>query len=54
MHIDRIIDAKKTSMWIILCDTTSKGLKGYGEFPKEYAQEFDSDIDKLQKLIANI
>lgn len=48
------INVLKSRMWEILCDTTSKGLKGYGVFPKEYAKEFDDDIDKLQKLIASI
>ena len=53
-YLSRMINARKSKLWEILCDATSERLKGYGKFPKEYAQEFDSDIDKLQKLIANI
>ncbi len=54
VFLSQIINAKKTGMWEILCDTTSKNLKGFGKFPEEYAREFDSDIDVLQKLIAGI
>lgn len=54
LKLERIINSKKSSMWTILCDTTSKRLNGYGDFPEEYAEEFDSDINHLQELIAKI
>ena len=54
LHLDRIIASHKSKIWEILCATTAKGLKGYGAFPEEYSEEFDSDIDTLQRLIDNI
>jgi len=52
--ISRFISAHKSSMWVILCDTTSSRLRGYGDFPPELSGEFDNDIDKLQELIHQI
>jgi len=54
VYLYQVINSKKSAMWEILCDTTSRRLKGYGEFPKEITEEFDKDIDALQKLIASI
>ena len=54
LKLNRIVNARKSSMWTILCDTTSGKLKGYGDFPEEYTEEFDSDIDRLQQLISKI
>ena len=48
------LNAAKATMWEILCDANSKGLRGYGIFPAEYSIEFDSDINKLQELIEKI
>jgi ABC-type arginine transport system ATPase subunit len=52
--ISRFIDSRKSGIWEILCDTSSKRLKGYGEFPSENIKEFDNDINTLQKLIEKI
>lgn len=54
IYLSQIINSKKSRIWEILCETTSKRLKGYGDFPKENAEEFDNDIDHLQRLIACI
>ncbi len=54
LNLSQIINARKSSMWVILCDTKSNSLKGYGEFPKEFSTELDSDIDKLQNLISRL
>ncbi len=54
LFLDRIVNSRKSSMWVVLCDATSSKLKGYGEFPKEYAREFDSDMEHLQRLVAII
>ena len=54
VSLTQIINSSKSAMWEILCDTTSQRLKGYGRFPKEYAAEFDADIDALQNLISKI
>ena len=45
------IQSRKTKIWVVLSDTISRKLKGYGIFPQEYASEFDQDIETLQSLI---
>lgn len=52
--LQRIIDAKRTRIWEILTDSLSKKLKGYGTFPKKYADEYDSDIIKLIEITNRI
>lgn len=52
--LSQIINSRKSKMWEILCDTKSAKMKSRGEFPKEYAQEFDEDIDQLLKLTESI
>lgn len=53
-NLSHIIRAQKTKMWEVLCDSTSKGLKGYGLLPDSVATQLDSDIEKLQELINQI
>ena len=48
--LGQIINSRKSKMWEILCDTKSSKLKSRGEFPPEYALEFDADIENLLKL----
>ncbi len=50
----QLLQAKKSGIWVILCDTTSQRLKGYGTFPEDYAEEFDNDIARLQELVQKI
>lgn len=52
--LSRFIDAHKSSIWVILSDTKSGRLKGYGNLSKEYAKELDEDIESLQHLVALI
>ena len=47
LSIQRVINAKRAKIWEILTDTLSRKIKGYGTFPKKYADEYDSDIKKL-------
>ncbi|HUW07958.1 MAG TPA: hypothetical protein VMW01_17090 [Williamwhitmania sp.] len=54
VDIQRVISSKKAAMWEILCDTNSSRLKGFGLFPVEIADEFDSDIERLQKMVEEI
>lgn len=54
LNQNNVIRAKKTKMWEILCDSTSRGLRGGGRFPEEFAREFDKDIDDLQEIIKRI
>ncbi len=50
-YMSRILNARKSRMWEILGDTTSKRMKGYGHLPGETAAELDRDINKLTGLI---
>lgn len=45
--LKRVIDVKKTRIWEILCDSKSKKLKGFGDFPSKSVKEYDDDIDEL-------
>ncbi len=51
VKLSQIVNARKSGMWEILCNTVSKRLGGYGKFPEELSAEFDNDIARLQKLI---
>lgn len=50
-NLSQVVNSRKSKMWEVLCDTKSTKMKGRGVFPNEYAQEFDTDIDKLLILI---
>lgn len=52
--LKRIVNAKKTKSWEILCDMKSRKQKGFGEFPKELIKEYDSDIEELLIIIEKI
>ena len=52
--MSRFIDSRKSKIWEIQCDTTSKRLKGYGEFQQKNSIEFDEDINQLQALVKQI
>jgi hypothetical protein len=52
--LQRVINAKKAKIWEILTDTLSRQMKGYGTFPKKYAEEYDSDINKLIEITKRI
>jgi hypothetical protein len=47
LSMQRVINAKRAKIWEILTDTLSRKIKGFGTFPKKYADEYDSDIKKL-------
>lgn len=50
----KIINAKKSRIWEILMDMKPKKQKGFGEFPKELAKEFESDLEELLEITENI
>jgi len=50
----RIINAKKTKVWEVLCDMKSRKQKGFGEFPKDLVLEYDNNIDGLLAIINEI
>jgi hypothetical protein len=54
ISLQRVINAKRTKIWEILTDTLSGKIKGYGTFPKKYAPEYDSDINRLLEITNRI
>ena len=52
--LSQIVNSRKTKIWEVLCDTKSAKMRSRGVFPKEYAQEFDADIEGLLKLTESI
>jgi len=54
LSLQRVINAKRTKMWEILTDTLSRKIKGYGTFPKKYAEEYDWDINRLLEITNRI
>ncbi len=54
INIQRVINAKRTKIWEILTDTLSRKIKGYGTFPRKYAEEYDADINKLIEITNKI
>ena len=53
-QLSRYINSHKSNIWVILSDSTSRKLKGFGEFPQEYSTEFDEDISQLQVFVNKI
>lgn len=54
ISFSQVLNAKKSSLWQILSDTTSRRLRRYGAFPQDLAPEIDSDIDKMLRLAEQI
>jgi hypothetical protein len=54
LSLQRVINAKRTIIWGILIDSLSRKMKGYGTFPKEYAEDYDADINKLIEITNKI
>jgi len=52
--LQRVMDAKKTKIWEVLCDSKARRQKGFGVFPKELVQEYDNDIDNLLTIAEKI
>lgn len=52
--LQRVLDAKKTKIWEILCDSKAKKLKGFGDFPQKLVKEYDKDIDELMAFAEKI
>lgn len=51
IKMSRLINSRKAKMWETVTDTNSRKLKGFKEFPKELAEEFDRDIARLKLSI---
>ncbi|MFO7619634.1 MAG: hypothetical protein R6W81_00005, partial [Bacteroidales bacterium] len=52
--LQRVVDVKKSKIWEILCDASSRKQKGFGIFPKELVREFDEDIERLLAITEKI
>ena len=48
------IRSRLSKIWVVLADSTTRKMKGYGVFPPEYAVEYDQDIATLQSLVDRI
>lgn len=53
-HMSRLIQAKNSRIWQILCDTNSNRLKGYGVLPEKIADELDDDVSSILQLIEEL
>ncbi|HUI64461.1 MAG TPA: hypothetical protein VL126_06450 [Bacteroidota bacterium] len=51
---DQILNARISHMWAVLCDSTSKGLKGFGGLPPGPAQAIDDHVNELLELLKKI
>ena len=51
MHEDRLVRGKLSMMWVLLSDSTSKGLKGYGEIASDQAKVLDQHIESILEII---
>ena len=51
---DQILNARISHMWVVLCDSTSKGLKGFGGLPPSLAQVIDDHVNELLELLKKI
>ncbi len=54
LHKQRVVEAKKTRIWEVLCEAKSRKMKGFGEFPKKLTKDYDEDINELMKIIESI
>ena len=54
LRISRILEAKKSYLWTILCDSYSDKIKRYGDFNENDSKGYDKKIDELLNLINEI
>lgn len=54
LYQSRVINARTSKMWEILCNAKSKRMQGYGKFPEKFAAEYDTDIDGLLEIVSKI
>ncbi len=48
------LNSRKSKAWEILNDSLSKRMNGFGAFPPELKEEFDSDIARLLQQVAKL
>ncbi len=47
----QIVNSRKSKMWEILNNSTSRSMRGFGIFPENLVEEFDNDIENLLQII---
>ena len=47
----RILRASISHLWVILSDSTSRGMRGFGQISPELAAEVDQNIHRLLELL---
>lgn len=50
LSLHRVTKSKRAKIWATLTDALSGKMKRYGIFPNNYAEEHDSDINKLMEI----
>jgi hypothetical protein len=50
----RILRAATSHLWVILSDSTSRGMRGFGDLPPELASEVDNHVNRLMMLLKEI
>jgi hypothetical protein len=50
----RILRAAIAQLWTILVDSTSKGMRGFGNLSPELARELDRHVERLLVLLDRI
>ncbi len=48
---EQIIRAQIAHLWTILIDSTSHGMRGFGELPSETAHMIDQHVEQLLKIL---
>jgi hypothetical protein len=52
ISMEQVVYSKKAYMWTILEDSTSKRMKGYGNFPVSIKEEYDNEIQEFMNLVS--
>jgi len=52
ISMEQVVNSKKAYMWTILEDSTSKRMKGYGNFPVSIKEEYDNEIQEFMNLVS--
>lgn len=50
----RILRASASHLWVVLSDSTSQGMRGFGGLPPDLADEVDNHIHRLLMLLKKL
>jgi hypothetical protein len=54
ISMDQVLNSKKAYLWTILEDSTSKRMKGYGDFPESVKERYDEEIQEIMELVSKL